>query len=210
MTKKVQVVGAPPMVQRPPATQESDSEAEAPHESEHIDGHGDDEEHGDDDMDELMSAFEDDETDLDLTHLRIKSTKNMHLSRFHDTLVRLVLRQNEIRSMRGKDLGAVPHLQELDLYDNAIEHISGLENNLELEILDLSFNNIRHVSRVSHLPRCHTLYLVQNKIAHIRPTDLQPPIAWSLRSLELGGNRLRSLENLSHLINLEELWVGKN
>ena len=114
MTKKVQVVGAPPMVQRPPATQESDSEAEAPHESEHIDGHGDDEEHGDDDMDELMSAFEDDETDLDLTHLRIKSTKNMHLARFHDTLVRLVLRQNEIRSMRGKDLGAVPHLQELD------------------------------------------------------------------------------------------------
>ena len=38
MTKKVQVVGAPPMVQRPPATQESDSEAEAPHESEHIVG----------------------------------------------------------------------------------------------------------------------------------------------------------------------------
>lgn len=210
MTKKVQVVGAPPTVQWPPATQESDSDAEVPQESEHIDEHGDEEEHGDDDMDELMNAFEDDETDLDLTHLRIKSTKNMHLARFHDTLVRLVLRQNEIRSMRGKDLGAVPHLQELDLYDNAIEHISGLENNLELEILDLSFNNIRHVSRVSHLPRCHTLYLVQNKIAHIRPTDLQPPIAWSLRSLELGGNRLRSLENLSHLTNLEELWVGKN
>lgn len=77
-------------------------------------------------------------------------------------------------------------------------------------MLDLSFNNIRHISRVSHLAKCHTLYFVQNKIASVRPTDLQAPIAHSLRSLELGGNRLRSLDNLAQLTNLEELWVGKN
>lgn len=54
------------------------------------------------------------------------------------------------------------------------------------------------------------MYLVQNKIATVRPTDFTGPISMSLRSLELGGNRLRSLENLSQLSNLEELWVGKN
>lgn len=214
--KRVQVVGAPPPVHVGIRAPDTDSEHE--HEEEH-DGHLIDAESGantnptDDEnesMRELMSVFPDDETDLDLTHLRIKSTKPLNLGRFHNTLIRLGLRQNEIRSMHGKDLGAVPHLKELDLYDNAIEQISGLENNLELEVLDLSFNNIRHVSRIAHLPKCHTLFLVQNKIAHIRPTDLQPPISLSLRSLELGGNRLRSLENLSQLTNLEELWVGKN
>lgn len=40
--------------------------------------------------------------------------------------------------------------------------------------------------------------------------DLQPPLQVALTSLELGGNRLRSLENLGDLPNLEELWVGKN
>ena len=44
----------------------------------------------------------------------------------------------------------------------------------------------------------------------MRPDDLKGPIAESLRSLELGGNRLRSMENLGHLAHLEELWVGKN
>ena len=32
----------------------------------------------------------------------------------------------------------------------------------------------------------------------------------SLRVLELGGNRIRKIENLDGLVNLEELWLGKN
>lgn len=223
--KRVQVVGEPPVVNRVPVQDETDSENEREVEEEPAldstsahDKETGQEDKDDEGIEELMSAFEDDETELDLTHLRIKSTKRLNLPRFSKTLQRLNLRQNEIHQMRGKDLGSVPHLKELDLYDNAIEHIGGLDGNEELEyvidiyarILDLSFNNIRHVSRVTHLGRCHTLYLVQNKIARLRPTDFSGPIAVSLRSLELGGNRLRSLENLSQLTNLEELWVGKN
>ncbi|WFD26280.1 protein phosphatase regulatory subunit Sds22 [Malassezia nana] len=225
LEKRVQVVGEPPVLNGAPVKDETDSENEHEIEEEPAQdvtsahdketGHEDKDDEG---MEELMSAFEDDETELDLTHLRIKSTKGLNLPRFSKTLQRLNLRQNEIHQMRGKDLGSVPHLKELDLYDNVIEHIGGLDGNEELEyvfdiyarILDLSFNNIRHVSRVTHLGRCHTLYLVQNKIARLRPTDFSGPIAVSLRSLELGGNRLRSLENLSQLTNLEELWVGKN
>lgn len=63
---------------------------------------------------------------------------------------------------------------------------------------------------MSYLAKLHTLYLVQNKIVHVRPVDVAPPLQFSLRSIELGGNRLRSLENLGGLVNLEELWVGKN
>jgi len=217
--KRVQVVGEPPILNRPFAHEETESENEQEVEELHLNDTGTHEDEDDDEgLDELMSAFEDNETELDLTHLRIKSTKHLHLSRFSQTLKRLNLRQNEIHQMRGKDLGSVPHLKELDLYDNSIEHIAGLDGNDELEcvfdsdvrVLDLSFNNIRHVSRISHLGHCHTLYLVQNKIARLRPTDFTGPISMSLRSLELGGNRLRSLDNLSHLSNLEELWAGKN
>lgn len=57
--------------------------------------------------------------------------------------------------------------------------------------LDLSFNSIRHISHLSHLANLHTLYLIQNKISRVRPDDLAPPLGASLRSLELGGNKLR-------------------
>lgn len=92
--------------------------------------------------------------------------------------------------------------------------------------LDFSFNSIRHISHLSHLAKLHTLYLVQNKISRVRPGDLDVPLGSNLKSLELGGNRLRvsiiseqismfnitiqTLENIDHLSQLEELWVGKN
>lgn len=164
----------------------------------------------DEGINELMDTFADDEEEIDLTHLRIHSTRSLNLPRFARTLQRLVLRQNQITKIRRADFEPLTELRELDLYDNLIEHVGGLDNCTKLEVLDLSFNNIRHMSNVSHLGACHTLYFVQNKIARVRPDDLVGPIAHSLKSLELGGNRLRSMEHLGHLQHLEELWVGKN
>lgn len=133
--KRVQVVGEPPVLTRGPVQDDTDSENEREVEEPHINDVGthDDDDDDDEGMEELMSAFEDNEIELDLTHLRIKSTKCLNLPRFSKTLERLNLRQNEIHHMRGKDLGSVPHLKELDLYDNAIEHIAGLDKNDELE-----------------------------------------------------------------------------
>lgn len=56
--------------------------------------------------------------------------------------------------------------------------------------LDLSFNNIRHPPNLPSQTQIKTLYLVQNKIAKIEEGELD----WSegsMKSLELGGNRLR-------------------
>ena len=133
---RVQVVGAPPVMHAPPQEVETDSEHEMDHEHEEYNEEtAKDEEHAhpDEGIEELMSAFPDDETDIDLTHLRLTSTKYLDLPRFAKTLQRLGLRQNEIRTMRGKDLGILTHLKELDLYDNQIEHIAGLENCKDLE-----------------------------------------------------------------------------
>jgi protein phosphatase 1 regulatory subunit 7 len=75
--------------------------------------------------------------------------------------------------------------------------------------LDLSFNNFRSVPTLPSLKRLETLYLVQNKIGLIEPGELE----WckeTLTSIELGGNRLRAIENIEMLVHLTELWLGKN
>jgi protein phosphatase 1 regulatory subunit 7 len=74
-----------------------------------------------------------------------------------------------------------------------------------------------------HLRLLDTVYLVQNRITKIEGLDA---LGSNLRSLELGGNRIRvcvavfltkfhlivtkNIEGLDALVNLEELWLGKN
>ncbi|TKY86634.1 hypothetical protein EX895_004273 [Sporisorium graminicola] len=159
---------------------------------------------------ELLLHYPDTEQVIDLGHLRLTTTKRLGLQRFAGSLKRLCLRQNLLTKIRAKDIGSLTQLEDLDLYDNSIEKITGLDELTKLESLDLSFNNIHHISGVSHLGRCKTIYFVQNKISRVRADDLQGPIAGSLESLELGGNRLRSIENIGHLTNLTQLWLGKN
>ncbi|KAJ9100676.1 hypothetical protein QFC21_003721 [Naganishia friedmannii] len=97
-------------------------------------------------------------------------------------------------------------LEELDMYDNKLGHrvhdeeLAGCTN---LTSLDLSFNNLRHPPSLPSQKHINTLYLVQNKISKIEQGELDWA-AEALKSLELGGNRIRKL------VLLEELWLGKN
>ena len=56
--------------------------------------------------------------------------------------------------------------------------------------LDLSFNLIKHIPEEieKHLTSLKTIFFVQNRISHIANLS---GLAANLRSLELGGNRLR-------------------
>ncbi|CAD6984608.1 unnamed protein product [Tilletia controversa] len=139
----------------------------------------------DEENEDLLATYASDEEEIDLTHLRLRASglKSLRLERFARTLKHLTLRANLLRKLPAS---------------------SHFELMTELTNLDL------HVSNVSHLSRCHTLYFVQNKIGRIREEDFQGPIAESLTSLELGGNRLRAIEHIDCLTKLEELWLGKN
>ena len=105
---------------------------------------------------------------------------------------RLCLRQNAIYEIEGLSALA-PSLQELDLYDNLIRHIHGLEELTKLTSLDLSFNNIKTIKRIDHLRDLKDVYFVQNKIQKIEGLEGLT----KLRNLELAANRLRVLCHVS-------------
>ncbi|OMP83496.1 Protein phosphatase 1 regulatory subunit SDS22 [Diplodia seriata] len=154
---------------------------------------------------DLLEDYEEDVDQIDLIHCRISSIAALRLERF-TKLERLSLRQNQISAMDElpAELGAT--VTELDLYDNLIAHIKGLEPFVEVENLDLSFNKIKHVKRVNHMKKLKDLYFVQNKISTIENLEGLD----QLKNLELGANRIRTIENLETLTGLEELWLGKN
>ncbi|RDW70637.1 putative protein phosphatase PP1 regulatory subunit Sds22 [Aspergillus mulundensis] len=118
---------------------------------------------------------------------------------------RLCLRQNQI-SRIDLPSGLGETLQELDLYDNLISHLKGLDDFQNLTSLDLSFNKLKHIKNISHLVKLKDLYFVQNRISKIEGLEGLTEI----KNLELGANRIREIENLETLSALEELWLGKN
>ncbi|KAG8533906.1 uncharacterized protein KY384_001647 [Bacidia gigantensis] len=153
---------------------------------------------------DLLEDYEDDADEIDLVHCRISSIPALRLDRF-SKVERLCLRQNQISHIEyPSNIG--PTLKELDLYDNLISHIKGLEELSHLTSLDLSFNKIKHIKGVNHLRDVKDLYLLQNRISKIEGLDGMTVV----RNLELGANRIKEIENLESLAALEELWLGKN
>lgn len=153
---------------------------------------------------DLLEEYELDSDDIDLVHCRITSIPALRLERFTNT-EKLCLRQNQVSRIEfPSSLGST--LQELDLYDNVISHVKGLESLIHLTSLDLSFNRIKHIKNVGHLKELKDFYLVQNRIQKIEGVEGLE----KLKNLELAANRIREIENLETLSGLEELWLGKN
>ncbi|MCJ1479528.1 hypothetical protein MMC13_008214 [Lambiella insularis] len=153
---------------------------------------------------DLLEGYDLNTEGLDLVHCRILSIPDLHLERFTKA-EKLCLRQNQISHIElPSELGTT--LRELDLYDNLLSRIKGLDSFVSLKSLDLSFNKIKHIKNVSHLKELTDLYFVQNRIQRIEGLNGLS----KLRNLELAANRIREIENLETLTGLEELWLGKN
>ncbi|KND91155.1 Protein phosphatase 1 regulatory subunit SDS22 [Tolypocladium ophioglossoides CBS 100239] len=155
--------------------------------------------------DEDLLDSEDSETEeIMCSHSRVGAITSLRLERFKN-VARICLRQNSIQEIDGlAPLAAT--LKDLDLYDNLIAHMRGIDELTNLTSLDLSFNKIKHIKHVSHMTQLKELFLVANKIGRIEGLDGLE----HLTSLELGSNRIRELQNLDNLKNLAELWVAKN
>ncbi|RWA10149.1 hypothetical protein EKO27_g4963 [Xylaria grammica] len=153
---------------------------------------------------DLLDDEDPDTEEISLVQLRLASIPDLHLERFKN-LAKLCLRQNIVQNIEGLSALAST-LKDLDLYDNLISHIRGVDELTELTQLDLSFNKIKHIKHISSLTNLTDLYLVSNKISQIEGLDTLV----NIRNLELGSNRIREIQNLDALKNLEELWLAKN
>lgn len=156
---------------------------------------------------DLTKDYSTDTEYIDLIHLKIGSMEDLNLGRF-PKLEALCLRQNLIESMVAvKDLPE-DSLEELDFYDNRINHISSHVNKfVKLKNLDLSFNKIKNIKNIDRLVNLENLYFVQNKISEIKNLETLK----NLKNLELGGNRITEiLPTMLQLPSIEQLWLGKN
>ncbi|KAI4776806.1 L domain-like protein [Aureobasidium sp. EXF-3400] len=133
------------------------------------------------------------------------SLSTSHSAKTDCLFKKLCLRQNSISSIELPESLATT-LQDLELYDNLISHIKGLDSFTELRSLDLSYNKIKHIKRVDHLKKLDHLYFVQNKISRIEGLDGLSNLTY----LELGANRIREISGLETLVNLDSLWLGQN
>lgn len=141
--------------------------------------------------------------EIELLHSKITSIPALHLERFQN-LKRLCLRQNQIQKIQLPD--TCKGLEELELYDNLLKHIEGLEDLTELTQLDLSYNKLKHIKKLQTLKKLDHLYFVQNRISKIEGLEELTNLTY----LELGANRIREIEGLEMLTKLEHLWLGQN
>lgn len=137
---------------------------------------------------------------LDLTHSQITDLSTLEIP---STITHLILRRNRITFLPPTILENT-NLKHLDLYDNGLTKIESLPGGLVF--LDLSFNRI---SSSFCLPMTLTeLYLCSNaieSIAHLNLGDLK-----QLRVLELGANKIKTLDVNQLPVSLEELYLGSN
>ena len=138
------------------------------------------------------------------------------------------MRKNLIHELTAFPQHLAERLEELDLFDNKIKKVRDFFDSAmvpdpqtgvlskqpaphaftSLTKLDLSYNQIRKIRGLESLgSTLKELYLVENKIKVIEGLDTLV----NLELLELGGNRIREIgSGLANLASLQKLWLGKN
>lgn len=144
-----------------------------------------------------------------LTELYLISNKIKAIGSALHSMPRLTfleLGDNRIRVMEGLD--KLPALTSLWLGRNKIAVIEGLDNLPHLDILSLQSNRITEIPDMSNLAASLTeLYLSHNGIEAMGSglSALR-----NLRLLDLSGNQIVVVEGVEELVALEEFWANDN
>jgi protein phosphatase 1 regulatory subunit 7 len=150
-------------------------------------------------------TYEPDEEEIHFQCTRIRKLEN--LEAIGPKLKSLILIANCIEKIENLETNV--NLEHLELYQNLVKKIDKIDHLTKLTTLDLSFNKIRSSAYLAKCPFADLgkLYLSCNKIE-----DMEGYFHFTkLKMLELGSNRIRVVHpDLANLVNLEELWLGKN
>jgi|CZKU01.1.fsa_nt_gi hypothetical protein len=98
------------------------------------------------------------------------------------------------------------HLVVLDLHDEKIERIDGLDAMAELDHLDLSGNRIAAIERVSALHSLRSLYVADNRLQRL---DALAGLT-SLEVVNASGNAIAEISGLTNVPALRALSMERN
>ena len=98
------------------------------------------------------------------------------------------------------------NLTYLDLADNKIKKIKGLDTLVNLKFLILYDNEITEINGLDNLVNLKDLCLYGNKITEIKGLDNLV----KLTNLALSDNEITEIKGLDHLVNLEDLCLMNN
>lgn len=165
--------------------------------------------------------------EIEISNIRLFTLDELDLNQL-TACTSLSLRKNLIHELTAFPQHLAERLEELDLFDNKIKKVRDFFDSAmvpdpqtgvlskqpaphaftSLTKLDLSYNQIRKIRGLESLgSTLKELYLVENKIKVIEGLDTLV----NLELLELGGNRIREIgSGLANLASLQKLWLGKN
>ncbi len=146
---------------------------------------------------------------LEITHLEIsRCTKiiNIILDNLYKfkNIYKLNLYNNNIPEIKGLD--NLVNLQILYLCGNQITEIKGLDNLINLQELVLSTNQITEIKGLNNLVNLQNLVLVDNKITEIKGLDNLV----KLKYVYLDYNQITEIKKLDNLVNLLQLRLENN
>lgn len=138
---------------------------------------------------------------LNYQHNQIRQIENISSLSY---LVFLDLSDNCLEKINGLD--GLTNLRVLMLSRNRIKIIEGLTSLIHLDVLDLSGNEICEICNLKHLQELHVLNLSSNLIGRLKGVkDLE-----SLIELNLSKNNVTCLEEVDLLPKLQRLFLSHN
>lgn len=137
-------------------------------------------------------------------NIRELDFKNSYEINESGQIISLNLSENAIIEIKGLD--SFYYLSTLVLARNEISEISGLESLHNLSYLDLSENEIFEIKNLETLTMLSQLDLSMNEIIIIEGLEF----LYQLFELNLSGNKIEEIENLENLINLQDLTIWGN
>lgn len=102
----------------------------------------------------------------------------------------LSIQSNRFTAITG--LESLVNLEELYISHNALEQISGLDNNRKLRVLDISNNRILHLANLEHLQDLEELWASSNLLSSFDEVEEQLAQKKALNTVYLEHNPLQT------------------
>ena len=143
---------------------------------------------------------------LNLSNLHIKDMAHLNRNYFPN-LLELNLSNNKMKNLRG--IENLTRLEKLDVSKNKLKKVEDLTNLIQLRVLILSdneFTDIQQIKGLDKLTRLKRLNLANNYINKIHGLDNLKKI----KKLDLSDNSIKKIKNLSNLLSLEYIDFSEN